>query len=163
MGGGFGPLCLRIGVGVAGGVFRAVQCLFERPVAAADPVPSGVRHLQQPFGIVSAQGPDHDVEAFVNDLARIQRQTGHCPTGRGRQKGGGLVAQHDLAQLHLLAGRPQRQPRAHGIGAAPERIEHGPHGSTLSQSHAVSTDPTVATSTELAATRRARPYILAKI
>ena len=75
--------------------------------------------------VVLRRSPQHDLQALLQHLAAGQHQHGHGGLGRGVQQALWLVAQHHLAQFAGLATDSQRQPGAHGVGAAAKGIEDG--------------------------------------
>jgi len=114
---------------VALGVFAAIECLLEEAIVARyQRQHVGLRAAagrQPAVGVVVVQRLQHDVQALFQHPAAGQHQHRHRAFRGGVQQRLGLVAQLYLAQFAGQAGIYQGQARAHGVGAATKRIQHG--------------------------------------
>ena len=111
---------------VAVWVLVPVEVVLEGGVVAFDQ-----RHLhglvtRQPrMGLGAPEGPVHDVEALIDDVAIGQDQYGHGALRAVSEETGRLVAKDHLPELAGLAGGPHGKSGAHRVGTAPKAVENG--------------------------------------
>lgn len=113
-------------VGVAGGVFGAVERVFERAVAMGDEGMALGRHVEPIVRVVLGKRPAHDVEAFVDGLG-IGDEAGDRGAGGGLEEGGRFVLEFDFADVDGGLGRVDGEARADGVRAAAEGVEEWGH------------------------------------
>lgn len=119
-------LFVGVGIRVAGGVFGAVEGVFERAVAVGDEGVALRWHVEPIVRIVLGERPAHDVEAFVDGLG-IGDETRDRGAGGGLEEGLGFVLEFDFADVDGGLGCVNGETGADGVGAAAEGVEEGGH------------------------------------
>lgn len=113
-------------VGVAGGVFGAVERVFERAVAMGDEGVALRWHVEPIVRVVLGERPAHDVEAFIDCLG-LRDEAGDRGAGGGLEEGGRFILEFDFADVDGGLCRVDGETGADGVGTAAEGVEERGH------------------------------------